>query len=53
MVINVEGTFPTLLKFAHGLETASDLILLRSFNMAESDEGTLQLKLIADMYLTP
>jgi hypothetical protein len=53
LVINVEGSFPALLKFAHGLETASDLILVRSFNLVVGDSGTLELRLAADMYLTP
>jgi Tfp pilus assembly protein PilO len=53
MVVNVQGPFPALLKFAHGLETASDLLVIRSFNIAESDEGVLQLRLKADLYLTP
>ena len=53
ILIDVEGSFPALLKFAHGLETASDLLLIRSFTMAESEEGALQLRLAADLYLTP
>jgi Tfp pilus assembly protein PilO len=53
MVVNVEGPFPALLKFAHGLETAHDLLVVRSFNMAESEEGVLELRLVADLYLTP
>lgn len=53
MLITVDGSFPTLLKFAHGLETASDLILIRSFNIAASDNRALELRLAADLYLTP
>lgn len=53
ILIDVEGPFPALLKFAHGLETASDLLLIRSFNMAESEEGAIQLRLAADLYLAP
>jgi len=53
IVIDVEGPFPALLKFAHGLETASDLLLIRNFSMAESEEGAIQLRLAADLYLTP
>jgi len=53
ILIDVEGPFPALLKFAHGLETASDLLLIRSFNMAESEEGAIQLQLAADLYLAP
>jgi hypothetical protein len=52
-VIVVDGSFPALLKFAHGLETASDLILIRSFNIAAVEDRTLELRLAADFYLTP
>jgi len=53
MMINVEGPFPALMKFAHGLETASDLIVIQGFNIAESDNRVLELRLAADLYLTP
>jgi hypothetical protein len=41
------------LKFAHGLETANDLIVIRSFTLAEGDNGALELRLATDLYLTP
>lgn len=53
MMVNVEGSFPALMKFAHGLETTSDLIVIRGFNIAESDNRVLELRLAADLYLTP
>jgi len=53
LVIVVEGPFPALLKFAHALETASDLIVIRSFNIAVGETQPLQLRLAADLYLTP
>ena len=53
MVITVEGPFPGLLKFGHALETASDFIVLRSFNIAPGEGGVLDLRLVADLYLTP
>jgi Tfp pilus assembly protein PilO len=53
LAINVAGPFPALLKFAHGLETASDLLLLQSFILAVGDTGALELHLVADLYLTP
>jgi len=53
LVINVAGPFPALLKFAHGLETASDLLLLQGFTLAVGDTGALELRLLADLYLTP
>jgi hypothetical protein len=52
-LINVEGSFPALLKFAHGLETASDLLVIRSFSMAEGEDTPLQLRLAVDLYFTP
>jgi hypothetical protein len=53
VVINVEGSFPALMKFAHGLETASDLLVIRDFNIVVGDNRTLELRLAADFYLTP
>ena len=53
LVIIVSGPFPALMKFAQALETASDFIVIRSFSIAASDTGALQLRLAADLYLTP
>lgn len=53
LVINVEGPFPALLKFVHGLETASDLIVIRSFNITAGDNRVVELRLATDLYLTP
>lgn len=49
----VQGPFTSLVDFAHGLETASDFILLRSFVFENGEGGTLALKLDADLYVTP
>ena len=51
--INVEGPFTGLLKFAHGLETASDFIVIRQFSFEPGKTGALALRLAADLYLTP
>ena len=51
--INVEGSFPALLKFAHGLETAKDLLVIRSFSMMEGEDTPQQLHLLVDIYFTP
>jgi hypothetical protein len=51
--INVEGSFPALLKFAHGLETANDLLVIRSFSMMEGEDTPQQLHLLVDLYFTP
>jgi len=53
VLIDVEGTFPELLKFAHGLETANELLEIRSFNLTEGKENPLELRLAADLYVTP
>jgi hypothetical protein len=54
LVIIVAGPFPGLLKFAHALETASDFIVIRSFNIAAAgDTHDLEMRLTADLYLTP
>jgi hypothetical protein len=53
VVINVEGSFPALLKFAHALETGNDLLVLRSFTIVVGDNRALELRLAADLYLKP
>ena len=54
LVIIVAGPFPALLKFAHALETASDFIEIRSFNIgAVGENHDLELRLTADLYLAP
>lgn len=51
--VNVEGSFKGVLNFAHSLETADDFIVLRDFNFISGDAGALQLRVGADLYLTP
>jgi len=52
--INAQGPYMSLLKFSHALETASDFILVREFNITPGgDNGALGLRLEADLYLTP
>lgn len=51
--VTVEGPFPGLLKFAHGLETGDDFILVRDFAFQPSEGGNLALRLGADLYLEP
>lgn len=51
--INVQGPYSGLLKFAHALETANDIILIREFFITPGDAGMLALRLSADLYLTP
>lgn len=47
----VEGPFPSLLNFAHNMETTTDFVLLRGFTVEQGDEGVLGLHLTADLYL--
>jgi Tfp pilus assembly protein PilO len=51
--INVTGPYTGLLKFAHALETADDLILIREFSFAPGENGALSLRLVVDLYMTP
>ncbi len=51
--ISVGGPYPGLLKFAHSLETADNLILVREFSFAPGENGALGLHIVADLYLTP
>ncbi|MEJ2007150.1 MAG: GspMb/PilO family protein [Acidobacteriota bacterium] len=51
--ITVEGPFPSLLKFAHSLETADDLILVRNFTFAARQSGSVTLRVGGVLFLTP
>ena len=51
--ISVNGSFSNLLKFAHGMETAKDFIVIQQFSFEPGDENSLALRLGADLYLTP
>lgn len=53
IVVEVEGAFPSLLKFTHAMETSSDLLLVRGFLLQPGQTGTLSLRLAADLYVTP
>jgi Tfp pilus assembly protein PilO len=49
----VEGPFDGLVKFSHNLETASDFVVVREFNLQPVEGGSLSLKISADLYLVP
>lgn len=51
--INVQGPYSGVMKFWHALETAKDVILVRDFAISPGDNGALDLRLSADLYLTP
>jgi len=51
--INVVGSYAGLMKFSHGLETANDFMLVRQFTFVPGENGALNLRLGADLYLTP
>ena len=51
--INVQGPFQSLLGFAHAVETSSDFLVLRGFTLEAGDEGTLELRMRVDLYVTP
>lgn len=51
--VTVTGSFADLLQFAHAMENAKDLILVRDFNFAASGASNISLAVGADLYLTP
>ncbi len=51
--ITVDGPYSKIVKFSHGLETAKEFILIREFSLAAGENGTLGLRLVADLYLIP
>jgi Tfp pilus assembly protein PilO len=51
--VNVQGSFPNLMGFAHAVETSPDFLVLRGFSLETEDGGTLALRMAADLYLTP
>lgn len=51
--ITVEGTFDHLLDFAHAVETAKELMVIRNFSFTTAKENLLSLKMGTDLYLTP
>lgn len=51
--VTVQGPFPNLLRFAHSLETAEDLILVKSFMFSAGEGGTVTLRVSGVLYLTP
>ena len=53
MGVEVEGSFPSLLRFMHGMETTSELVLVRGFSLEPGETAPLSLKLAADLYVDP
>lgn len=51
--VYVQGPFANLLNFGHGLDTASDFIVVRGFKFESGVQGMLGLRLTADLYLMP
>jgi Tfp pilus assembly protein PilO len=51
--VSVQGPFANLLSFSHGLDTASDFLVVRSFKFETSGQGVLGLRLTAELYLMP
>lgn len=51
--IAVEGPFSNLLKFAHSLESARQLILVKNFTFSTSQGSIVSLKVGAELFLTP
>lgn len=53
ITVSVEGPYRSLVRFAHGLETGDDFILVRDFNFQPRESGNLSLRLTSDLYLLP
>lgn len=51
--VTVEGQFANLLRFAHSLETADDLILVRNFSFSSGEGGKVNLRVGGILYLRP
>ena len=51
--VSVEGGFKNILDFAHGLESADDFVVIRSFTLDLGEGSSLNLRLGADLYMTP
>ena len=51
--VTVKGQFANLLRFAHFLETADDLILVRNFSFSSGEGGKVNLRVGGILYLTP
>lgn len=51
--VTVDGPLAALLRFAHGLETSDDLVVIRQFTFQPGESGGLTLRVGADLYLTP
>ncbi len=51
--INTAGSYQGLVKFTHALETANDFLLTREFKLSAPDKGAVNLRLLADFYVTP
>lgn len=52
ILVDIQGSYPNLLKFAHSLETSDQVVLLRDFAFYPN-QGALGLRLSAEMYVTP
>jgi Tfp pilus assembly protein PilO len=51
--IDVMGPFANVLEFAHAMETASELVVVRNFNLGVREDRLLTLHMGADLYLQP
>ena len=51
--VTVEGPFPNLLQFAHSMETADDMVLVRNFSFATGQGNKVNLRVGGVLYLTP
>ncbi len=50
--VTVDRPFNNVLKFTHAIETASDFVLVREFSVASTGGDALEMRLMADWYLS-
>ena len=51
--LDVEGSFPDVLRFTHALETSSDFLRVRSFSLNPAESRTIAMHVGAELYLKP
>jgi len=53
VMVNVEGSFESQLKFVHSIETTNDFLIVRGIIFQPGESGGLALRLLAELCVTP
>ena len=51
--VEVDGTFPNLMSFAHAMETSDEFLVLRDFTLEPGEGRVIAMRLGADLLLKP